>query len=155
MNAHPLRSVPPPVEEPELIIPDDVMALLIRSIEETYEPEEDEEEPPPPPPVAQHYAHPLSHPDFYCFFAAAATMLATTSSLIDQHMLEPLIFASIALSWLGLVFNLTRDRTHVTVVRRPITLNITLPKWVAGGRAPKTLREAQISAGIKPVDYES
>lgn len=91
--------------------------------------------------------HPFEHLDFYFIMMALTCAMATTTSMIDQWMLEPLIFGCIANLILALIFNLTRDRQQVTIFRRihrgPL---FELPKPIV-----KTLRDLQRDHGIKLV----
>lgn len=131
---------------------DEIMARLRHALEQEDEPDlaEDEQEPPYP---TEHYRHPMLNIGFWCSFVAFIVLMVTTSSFIQYNILEPLVYAGMFFNLMAMLFNLCRDRTHVTIFRRPLVIRFHIG-WPDFG-TPKptpTLRELQIRHGVKVED---
>lgn len=91
-----------------------------------------------PEPQPTHHRHQLMHMDFWFVTAALACQLLIMTSFIPTNAFEPLIVASIAFLFMAVVSNLTREKQGIVVheIRRHVTINISLPRWMGWGLRP-------------------
>lgn len=94
------------------------------------------------------HVHPVLKVDFWFIVLALTSNLLMASSFTPRDSFEPLVFGAIFCGIMAMIANLTRDREQVHVYK--FRLEDARPR--ASGKL-LTLRERQVAAGVKPVEY--